>query len=916
MVDVGSVAAGSLVLPSPFPFGGGARACVAALCMMAKQNEVDSDAPAGSGEAVSAVTQKLSEMAVYPDGAQGASAPPSADGRSAPAPWGGQYSGSPPQGNGFAHPAADLGAGSRMPFAAAVKEPWEMVEVGAAVGAGGLFGPLDTQSRTEAWSGAPPAGPPAHWSAEQAAASELAARAAGVADEGQYYQGWPAAGHGAPSSAPVGIGWKPTDSLGAATNFGPPFPVVGPEAIVTGSAPAEFGYPGPRQGSADGFGSGVDAATTPWGTSALPRGSVSADGQIGESGDSKTADPAFRTKLCAHWHAGKCQYGDRCIFAHGVSELRSFGDPDMVEAGAGPPSLSDETIPASENPAYRTQICTRWMEGSCQYGDRCNFAHGEEQLRQFGGTGSGVTRFAPVDIKSRSNDPAYRTKLCTRWAQGACQYGDRCMFAHGEEQLRAFGGIDSSQAPRRTTTAAENSDPAFRTKLCTRWLQGSCQYGDRCNFAHGEEQLRTYGSPVPGSRSMSDQPSWGHYPPMPQLNLGAAPDRTVDIPLRGDVSPSRSPAAVKENSETRPSGSNHSSSEGGSSGDAVQPTVVRAVICKLQHSPPYESVVQGIGQYFVKYGVIESITEVPLEERCKTTFSAFHCNIHFGDAAAAQAVLAKPRHQVAGHTIILMSEDDASATRSPLSLEQAEHTSSDPAAAAEPAIPVNGNAKTLFVASVPLQQSDAVANLEFRPPGYSGPDGIQWTVSLKIPGGTFGESPGAAQACVLATARKPLDGTLTCASNIVEVSPASLVLEKATLSLPVERKFPSADGLQVYWLKESREAETWKPLPTTMHDNIATAVIEGFGDFVVTATQDAVTKADAADVTRWLTGFGMEAFAEALITDGISNLALLRSLEERDVNEIMDEQGMQRMQKRVFKREWFKLKDAPLNGHA
>jgi hypothetical protein len=60
----------------------------------------------------------------------------------------------------------------------------------------------------------------------------------------------------------------------------------------------------------------------------------------------------------------------------------------------------------------------------------------------------------------------------------------------------------------------------------------------------------------------------------------------------------------------------------------------------------------------------------------------------------------------------------------------------------------------------------------------------------------------------------------------------------------------------------------------------------------------------------------MEAFAEALITDGISNLALLRSLEERDVNEIMDEQGMQRMQKRVFKREWFKLKDAPLNGHA
>lgn len=928
--------------------------------MMAKQNDATGASSATGAAAatattapedavVGAVTQKLSEMGVYPAGTQNPS-----QGRTGTAPWaaaaaaGAGVAPAPP-GAGFVHPAnapttaaefaeykrgpAEPAAGSRMPFAATFKEPWEMPEVGAAVGEGGIFGPVDSAA-PEAWAGAPQPGPPENWSAEQAAANaanQVAARAAAVADEAQYYQGWPAAGHAPPGAATVGVGWKPQDpglgALGAPTNFAPAFPVGAPEPFVTGSAPIEFGFPGPRQASVEGFvpsatvDTGAGGVKSPWGAAALPRAPVSADEHVGESGDSKAADPAFRTKLCAHWHAGKCQYGDRCIFAHGVAELRTFGDPDMVEAAAGTPTPSDDSAPASENPAYRTQICTRWMEGSCQYGDRCNFAHGEEQLRQFGGTGSGVSRFASVDVKSRSNDPAYRTKLCTRWAQGACQYGDRCMFAHGEEQLRAFGGIDSTHAPRRTPTAAENSDPAFRTKLCTRWLQGSCQYGDRCNFAHGEEQLRTYGSPVPGQRVVNDQPSWGHYPPMPQLNLGPPPERPVDIanraiPPRGDLSPSRPSAATKEGSEPHPWGSNQSSSEGGSSGDAVQPTIVRAVVCKLQHSPPYENVVQGIGQYFAKYGVIESITEVALEARCKTTFAAFHCNIQFGDSAAAQAVLATPRHLVAGHTIIVLGEDDASPTRSPLSIEQAEHVA-DPAltAAAEPNVPV-GTAASLFVASVPLQQSDVAANLEFRPSGYSGPDGIQWTASLQIPAGTFGESPGAAQACVLATARKPLDGTLTCASHIVEITPASLVFEKASLSLPVERKFPSADGLQIYWLKASREAEDWKPLPTTMHDNVATAVIEGFGDFVVTATQDAVTKADAADVTRWLTGFGMEAFAEALITDGISNLALLRSLEERDVNEIMDEQGMQRMQKRVFKREWFKLKDSPLNGHA
>lgn len=54
---------------------------------------------------------------------------------------------------------------------------------------------------------------------------------------------------------------------------------------------------------------------------------------------------------------------------------------------------------------------------------------------------------------------------------------------------------------------AENS----KTKLCNRWLQGDCRFGDRCNFAHGEQEMRELpprdvnGPPVasgsPGGRS-------------------------------------------------------------------------------------------------------------------------------------------------------------------------------------------------------------------------------------------------------------------------------------------------------------------------------------------------------------------------------------------------------------------------------
>jgi hypothetical protein len=97
------------------------------------------------------------------------------------------------------------------------------------------------------------------------------------------------------------------------------------------------------------------------------------------------------------------------------------------------------------------------------------------------------------------------------------------MFAHGEDQLRPFGGEsprpvawhgswpvdltgrtvvqegpEGGPAAGLVARGAESGDPAFRTKICTRWMQGSCQYGDRCNFAHGEDNLRTYGTPRGG----------------------------------------------------------------------------------------------------------------------------------------------------------------------------------------------------------------------------------------------------------------------------------------------------------------------------------------------------------------------------------------------------------------------------------
>jgi len=66
-----------------------------------------------------------------------------------------------------------------------------------------------------------------------------------------------------------------------------------------------------------------------------------------------------------------------------------------------------------------------------------------------------------------------RSQLCSFFeAKGHCTKGDRCEFAHGQAQLRL--------APDLT-----------KTSLCKRWLKFSCAVpGAECPFAHGWHDLR------------------------------------------------------------------------------------------------------------------------------------------------------------------------------------------------------------------------------------------------------------------------------------------------------------------------------------------------------------------------------------------------------------------------------------------
>ena len=60
--------------------------------------------------------------------------------------------------------------------------------------------------------------------------------------------------------------------------------------------------------------------------------------------------------------------------------------------------------------------------------------------------------------------------------QGKCTHGDRCLFAHGEKELRP------------------DVKPKYylmKTVLCAYHMAGGCRNGDTCAFAHGEKELNT-----------------------------------------------------------------------------------------------------------------------------------------------------------------------------------------------------------------------------------------------------------------------------------------------------------------------------------------------------------------------------------------------------------------------------------------
>lgn len=100
---------------------------------------------------------------------------------------------------------------------------------------------------------------------------------------------------------------------------------------------------------------------------------------------------------------------------------------------------------------YKTELCRPFKEtGECKYGEKCQFAHGENELRTV------------------QRHPKYKTEYCrTFYGVGLCPYGSRCHFLHD------LSGEDDTNPRSRGSNTNRNETAAIPNGNAARQFIGS-----------------------------------------------------------------------------------------------------------------------------------------------------------------------------------------------------------------------------------------------------------------------------------------------------------------------------------------------------------------------------------------------------------------------------------------------------------
>ncbi|CAF1097956.1 unnamed protein product [Rotaria sordida] len=134
----------------------------------------------------------------------------------------------------------------------------------------------------------------------------------------------------------------------------------------------------------------------------------------------------YKTELCRPYtETGKCKYGDKCQFSHGIKELRIL----------------------MRHPKYKTEYCrTFHTNGYCPYGPRCHFIHDIHEARIAINTNESILRrHSDIRTNQSQHKSTTRNRINSDYTKSSVQSYNSSKFPFSFEELyHALPSYDTS----------------------------------------------------------------------------------------------------------------------------------------------------------------------------------------------------------------------------------------------------------------------------------------------------------------------------------------------------------------------------------------------------------------------------------------------------------------------------------------
>lgn len=150
----------------------------------------------------------------------------------------------------------------------------------------------------------------------------------------------------------------------------------------------------------------------------------------------------------------------------------------------------------------KSELCKLFQRGVCHFGERCRYAHDMSEIGK-----PGFKSEEHLNEARQRNDVCRVRECRFSFSGLDCPYGEKCQYLHICDQNARVdlgpnresyainvvngrrNGIGSDQIESKSLIACQffHKSALYKSKLCLKYERlGSCPYGVQCTYAHGK----------------------------------------------------------------------------------------------------------------------------------------------------------------------------------------------------------------------------------------------------------------------------------------------------------------------------------------------------------------------------------------------------------------------------------------------